>query len=244
MLVEQTTCKSGAPTQDGSKYSSMKRANSSTGLTAKFLMSHHPKMKKDKLLVLQVIPVRTTRNGEFFILTKLLRLKQRDSMKSSASTSIDHSTSDPDCQCKELLNVTELTTSGSRDGERMLLLNSGTSMRSQRQSRTTTGSLTHLTSNPMEDQATSDALELTQDGGRCSDSRDNMSPTRKVRFLKLLEELILKNRNIGVNNRNNKIHQQWDIVYVDEWQGEPTKGQLNKRFGLYVERDFYVISGL
>jgi hypothetical protein len=53
-----------------------------------------------------------------------------------------------------------------------------------------------------------------------------------------------ENRNIGVNQRNNKIHQQWDIVYVDEWKGEPTKGQLNERFGLYVERDFYVVSSL
>jgi hypothetical protein len=29
-------------------------------------------------------------------------------------------------------------------------------------------------------------------------------------------------------------------MYVDEWKGEPQKGQLNERFGLYVERDFYV----
>ena len=29
-------------------------------------------------------------------------------------------------------------------------------------------------------------------------------------------------------------------MYVDEWKGEPVKGELNERFGLYVERDFYV----
>jgi hypothetical protein len=33
-------------------------------------------------------------------------------------------------------------------------------------------------------------------------------------------------------------------VYADEYPGEPTKGQLNKKFGLYVERDFYVVSAL
>jgi len=33
-------------------------------------------------------------------------------------------------------------------------------------------------------------------------------------------------------------------VYADEWKGEPTKGQLNTDFGLYVERDFYVVSQL
>jgi len=40
------------------------------------------------------------------------------------------------------------------------------------------------------------------------------------------------------------IHQQWDIIYADEWKGEPGKGELNERFGLYVERDFYVVSKL
>jgi len=38
------------------------------------------------------------------------------------------------------------------------------------------------------------------------------------------------------------LNQQWDIVYVDEWKGEPKKGELNKDFGLYVERDFHVVS--
>jgi hypothetical protein len=33
-------------------------------------------------------------------------------------------------------------------------------------------------------------------------------------------------------------------VYVDEWKGEPTKGEFNERFGLFVERDFYVVSKL
>jgi hypothetical protein len=33
-------------------------------------------------------------------------------------------------------------------------------------------------------------------------------------------------------------------VYVDEWKGEPQKGEFNDRFGLYVERDFHVVSKL
>jgi len=53
-----------------------------------------------------------------------------------------------------------------------------------------------------------------------------------------------ENRNIIVENKNNKVHQRWKIVYVDQYKGEPTKGQFNKKFGLYVERDFYVISEL
>jgi len=51
-----------------------------------------------------------------------------------------------------------------------------------------------------------------------------------------------ENRNIEVHNKNGGLNQQWDIMYVDEWKGEPTKGQLNEKFGLYVERDFHVVS--
>jgi hypothetical protein len=51
-----------------------------------------------------------------------------------------------------------------------------------------------------------------------------------------------ENRNIGVNSRNNGLHQQWDIVYVDEWKGEPGKGEMNEEFGLIVEKDFHIVS--
>jgi hypothetical protein len=53
-----------------------------------------------------------------------------------------------------------------------------------------------------------------------------------------------ENRNIMVNNRGkNELRQQWDIVYVDQYS-EPKKGELNSDFGLFVERDFYVVSAL
>jgi hypothetical protein len=51
-----------------------------------------------------------------------------------------------------------------------------------------------------------------------------------------------ENRNIGVNTQRNGLHQQWDIIYADEWKGEPGKGELNEEFGLYVERPFYVVT--
>jgi hypothetical protein len=50
-------------------------------------------------------------------------------------------------------------------------------------------------------------------------------------------------RNIQVNNRGSDIRQQWEVVYVDEYS-EPKKGELNEQFGLYVERDFYIVSAL
>jgi hypothetical protein len=47
-----------------------------------------------------------------------------------------------------------------------------------------------------------------------------------------------------VHSAHGKLNQQWDIMYVDEWKGEPQKGELNERFGLYVERDFYIATEL
>jgi hypothetical protein len=110
--VKQITCKYGAPTQDGSKYSSLKRVNSLTGPTTRFLMSPNPRMKKVKQLELLETLVRTTRNGEFLILTKQLQSKLKVLTKNLDSILIDHSTSDQDFQCKELPNATELTTFG------------------------------------------------------------------------------------------------------------------------------------
>jgi len=194
VLVEPTTCKSGAPTQDGSKFSSMRRTNLSTGRAAKFLKSRLQRMMKEHQLAFTVTTEEETNNGQSSILTKLTKIEPRVLIQNSDSTLIDHSISDLDFHSKELLNATELTMSGSRDGETMLDNNSGTSMKSPRLSRITTGSLTHLTSNPTVDQATSDALLPTQDGGRCSDMTIQLQPliTREERSLKLLEESMLR----------------------------------------------------
>jgi hypothetical protein len=51
-----------------------------------------------------------------------------------------------------------------------------------------------------------------------------------------------ENRNIIVWNKHGKLNQQFDIIYVDEWKGEPGKGEYNERFGLYEERDFYIVT--
>jgi hypothetical protein len=49
-----------------------------------------------------------------------------------------------------------------------------------------------------------------------------------------------ENRNIIAYNRHGKVNQQFDVIYKDQWKGEYTKGQLNKEWGLYVDRSFYV----
>lgn len=53
-----------------------------------------------------------------------------------------------------------------------------------------------------------------------------------------------ENRNIIVGANNGKINQQWDIIYVDEWKGDPEEGELNPDFGLKVSKYFTVKSAL
>jgi hypothetical protein len=54
----------------------------------------------------------------------------------------------------------------------------------------------------------------------------------------------IEQANIIMEDRNGKIHQRFRVVYVDEYEEEPTKGQFNKKFGPFVERDFFVVSAL
>jgi uncharacterized protein YdaT len=51
-----------------------------------------------------------------------------------------------------------------------------------------------------------------------------------------------ENRNIIVWKKHGKINQQFDIIYADQWKRDPKKGELNKYFGLYVERNFFIVS--
>jgi len=142
--AEQTICKSGQPTPDGSKFSNMRATNSSIQPTTRYFQLMAERRMKDKVLSLMETKRELTNSGKSSMLTRLKRLELRVSTRNSDSISTDHSMSDQECQCKESLNATALTTSGSRDGERIPLPNNGTSMRFQRRSRTTTGSLTHL----------------------------------------------------------------------------------------------------
>jgi hypothetical protein len=53
-----------------------------------------------------------------------------------------------------------------------------------------------------------------------------------------------ENQNIVLSKTTGKINQLWDIVYVDDFKGEPKKGELNEDFGFYVERPFHIVSML
>jgi hypothetical protein len=102
VLVEPTTCKSGALTPDGSKFSSLRMNTSSIHQTTKFLMLLEAKMKKDKLLEYKIEMVEKVelliRDGRLSILIKPPKLELKDSTKNLASTLTDHSISDQDFQ--------------------------------------------------------------------------------------------------------------------------------------------------
>jgi len=63
--------------------------------------------------------------------------------------------------------------------------------------------------------------------------------------MSILNNQDVENKHITVNEKKDgRIAQAWDIIYVDEWKGDPKKGELNEDFGLYVERPFYIVSAL
>jgi hypothetical protein len=53
-----------------------------------------------------------------------------------------------------------------------------------------------------------------------------------------------ENRDIIVWNKHGRLNQQWDLIYKDQWKRDPKKGELNKDFGMVVERTFFIISRL
>jgi hypothetical protein len=52
----------------------------------------------------------------------------------------------------------------------------------------------------------------------------------------------VENQNVIMWKRHGGRNQQWDVIYADQWKRDPRKGELNKEYGLYVERSFYIIS--
>jgi hypothetical protein len=53
-----------------------------------------------------------------------------------------------------------------------------------------------------------------------------------------------ENRDIYMWKHNGGKHQQWDLIYVKDWKGEPTRGQWNRDYGFIVDIDFHIVSTL
>jgi hypothetical protein len=146
----------------------------------------HQKMMKvpPSLLIteMEIMLTMLTKNGRLSTLTKLTKLELRASTRNSDSISIDHSISDQECQWKELLSATVLIMFGWRDGEKTLMHSNGTSMRSQRPLRTTTGNHILLISKEMVDLLILDAQPLTLGGGNYSNTKMLLLLMKKEKF--------------------------------------------------------------
>jgi len=86
-----TTCRSGAPTPTGGRSSNMRVNTLSTGRMEKFLMSKEERMLKDKQFGPGRDMVELTKDGRSSILINLVKNQLQDLIKSSVSTSADHS---------------------------------------------------------------------------------------------------------------------------------------------------------
>jgi hypothetical protein len=92
-------------TPTGGRSSGEEVNTSSTSITRRQLMSTKERIEKDKRLLYGESTMAGIRDGESCILTNLPRKDQVDSTKNMDCTSTDHSSSDPDFQCRELLNL-------------------------------------------------------------------------------------------------------------------------------------------
>jgi hypothetical protein len=90
------TCKSGAPTQDGGRSSNTEEKTSSTSRTRRLSMYMEEKILKDKKLSSGEDTTNLTRDGE--LSTDLEKKEHLDTTETLVSTSIELSTSDPECQ--------------------------------------------------------------------------------------------------------------------------------------------------
>jgi hypothetical protein len=104
--------------------------------------------------------------------------------KSLDSISTDHFTLLQNFHSIEILDVLEPIMLLLLDGNSTIEINNGSLMESQRPLEITTGNLTLLISNPTVDQAMSDVPLPTQDGGRSSDMKVDISSMIKEKLLK------------------------------------------------------------
>lgn len=64
----------------------------------------------------------------------------------------------------------------------------------------------------------------------------------KGKVLDVHSALDEESRQVIMWNKHNGLNQQWDIIYADQYPAEPKKGQMNEKWGMYVERPFYIVS--
>jgi hypothetical protein len=149
-MEETTKCKLLVLTHNGSKsLSSLMLISATSKKQENVLMSIQAEMKKVERLSFGTSTVVLTKDGRLSTKMSTKRSKLRENLKNSDSTLIDHSISDLDTECKELLNALELIILSLRDGERINHNNNSGSTESPRLSDQTTGKTTQWKSNQM-----------------------------------------------------------------------------------------------
>jgi hypothetical protein len=67
---------------------------------------------------------------------------------------------------------------------------------------------------------------------------------RNGKVMHVQGDIDTESRYIYSGKKKNHVSQQWTIIYADQWKRDPRKGELNKRFGFYVDRTFHIVSQL
>jgi hypothetical protein len=168
----------------------MKDNTSSTFKARKPSMSMETETPKETKLLSGEDTMVQIRDGLLPILIKLLRKQPLDTRANGASISADHSTSDQDSQCRELLNVSVLTILSLRNGPREEKLSNSDSMLLPRPLEVCTGLLTFSQWKEL----TLDAEPSTQDGSNSSNGKLHSSetPRKKAKSWKSPVQLMLK----------------------------------------------------
>ena len=129
------------------------------------------------------------KDGRLFILMRKMMIEQREWTRTSEWKSTDHSSSNQECQWEELFTPTAATSHCTTWIEEPLLCNS-TSMKSQRQSNLTNGSICLC----QWVETTSWLNQLTQDGSNFSDGKLHTSSMKEERSWMFQEDKIIMDK--------------------------------------------------
>lgn len=162
------TFNSGTPMEAGSNSSSMNRTTSSTFKTAESL-------KCSKVEILRVVEspsarrhTPSNRNGDLSMLTMLKNRRPQAYTLHTISISEEHSSSDPDCQCKEFSPLSTTETLLSRLMTEPIRINSGSLIQAPRPSSQLDRTPSPLISRTQEDLPMSKHGRPMPDGGNFS----------------------------------------------------------------------------
>jgi hypothetical protein len=156
-------------TQIGGRSSYSKENTSLISKTRRQLMSIRTRILRDKRLSSGEDTMAGTKDGELSMLTKQRRKEVQDGIQDMDSTSIDHSSSDQNFQCGELLKLLDLML----DSEDITFQEEDNKLSNLTEypipSSLCITLATHLTLPAMVKELTLESQQPIQDGGRCSE---------------------------------------------------------------------------